>query len=303
MTTLKKILPVFKKLTKGKTRPVLQNVLVQNGQILGTDLETNLVIKNNFSLDDGLHVVKTLGLVDGNTEGVEDFPAHRFISEFEDVDSFPMSLELIETLLPFASKDETRLHLNGVAINNGHYVACDGFTLKAIELPCEVGNDYIIPRTSLEILVQLLKKYKIKGDFKCLVNGEHFFIDTPFFTFSTRLILRDYAKWSSVVPTKFTKHATIDQWIDFKELKPLLNTRNNSSRLELKNGEVTLIITGYENNKYIVGHCDKSLNDTIGFNLEYLNRAAGKSKSFNLKFINELCPVMVNDSIVMPLKL
>lgn len=306
MTTLKNILPIFKSLTKGATRPILSQVYVSGGAIKATDLETSIVIKTAFGLNDGLHVVKTLGLVDGvnDEELIADFPHRLFPASFSESDSFTMNLELIESLLPFASKDETRINLNSIAINDGHFVACDGHTLKAVEIKekATIEGDYVIPRTSMGLLVRLLKKYKIKGDFKCLVDNDYFYLDTDYFTFSARLIQRQYVKWSSVIPKSFSKTATIEQWIDFKELKPLLNTRK-SSRIEFKNGEVTLIIAGYENNKYTLGYCDKELDDTIGFNLEFLNRAAGKQKVFNFQFNNELAPVMVNNSIIMPLRL
>ena len=303
MTTLKQIKPVFKKLTKGAVRPALQNVLVKGGRIFATDLETSVIVKESFGLEDGMYNVNTLGLVDGSTEGIEDFPLHQLDVELDPVDTFELSSYLIESLLPFTSKDETRLQLQGIAINSGHYVACDGHTLKAVKTSNEVNNNYIIPSSSLSILVQLLKRYKVVVPFKCLVNEEYLVIDNEFFSFKSRLIRREYPKWQVVVPSRFSKEALITNWINFKELKPLLDTRNNSSRLEFKNGDVTLIIKGHENNKYIIGNCDSQLDDVIGFNLQYLDRAAGKSSEFTLKYNNELSPVEVNDSIVMPLKL
>lgn len=299
MTTLKQIKPILNKFKK-QNRPILTNALVKGNELRVTDLETDICFKSDFGLEEGLHSIETIGLVDALQDNIEDYPLFQESSKNE---SFTFNLETIENLLPFCSKDETRLNLNGIALNDGNFVACDGHTLNNYPILEKLKEDYIIPRTSLEILVKLLKKYKIKDDFNCSICGTYFTVNNDNFIFTARLIQRDYAKWRTVIPKKFEGKAFINNWVNFKELKPLLNKRTKSSRLEFKNGEVTLIITGYENNKYIVGKCDKSLDKTIGFNMSYLERASLGNKVFEIKFNNELNPVKVNEAIVMPLRL
>ena len=70
----------------------------------------------------------------------------------------------------------------------------------------------------------------------------------------------------------------------------------------LSEGYVYLVPKLYPDNQYVIGAYTGD-DFELGFNFDYLVRAANKDKSFKIKFNNLLNPCEVNGSIVMPLKL
>ena len=248
MTTLKQLKPLFNKFKKSH-RPILNNVLVDSEGIKVHDLETTLLIKDNFGLEHGLHNIETLGLVGPGDKDVEEYPL--LTLEIDPVDKVKVNLEEIDTLLPFVSSDETRLQLNGIAINSNNLVACDGHTLKNKELNQNVKNDYIIPKDSLKLLSKVMKKFKIPktNNFNIHLNEQFAVIDNHKFTLVSKLIQRDYPKWKAVIPVKYKNEIKITNWINFKELKPLFNKRTFACKLELNEGKVNLISSVFPDKK------------------------------------------------------
>lgn len=295
MVTLKQIKPIFNFIEKN-TKSMLRNIMVNANGMIAYDFETMILIKDNYGLRHGFQEHSTLGLLDSFTTDEDDYPLMDLSVEGSKV---TMSLGIIESLLPFASKDETRIFLNGIAINAGHFVATDGCCLKAIKVESEL--ECIIPATSLKILVRLLKLYKIKDSFDCSVNDEYFTVSNEHFTFKARLIQRDFAKWQAVIPRAYISEMHIVEWIDYKELKPLFNMKSSCS-LECKEGKVILNIIGRDKS-YVVGHCEPEMNEVLGFNVTYIERAAAGSRSFKIKFNNALASTEINEAIVMPLRL
>lgn len=301
MSTLKKVLPIIKKF-KSKTRPILQNVLVTNNTILMNDFETFLQIKNAFGLDNGLHNIDTLGLVGPTDLDVTEYPIKNFI--IDPVDTVEnVTVEILEDLLKYASEDETRLHLNGVAVNNSHLVAVNGHILKKYPIEETTGN-YIIPRTALKLLVRLAKKFKGVESFDFKLNEEYLVLDNEFFSASVRLINGEYPKWEIVIPRKLENEFHVTNWINFKEIKPLLNKFNNKSYFEYENGKVNLVIEpeSIDPVKFEVGTSGVPF-ENLGFNCKYLEIASNNQKEFTVKFNNAISPCEVNGAIVMPLKL
>ena len=256
MITLKQIKPIFNYIKKS-TRSILTNVLVTNKGIHCTDLETYILIKDKLGLDNGLHQVNTLGLVKG-LDNIDDYPTYNFI--IKEVESENLNLDLINLILPFASDDETRLNLCGVAFNKGYLVATDGHTLRSHEFAMKLDNSYIIPSASLKILCKLLKKYKINDSFNCKLNEEYMLIDNEYFSFKCKIIQREDPKWQCIVPAKFKHEIIISNWVDYKELKPLLDNYRNVSTIEIKKGEVVFKIKGVDN-EYIIGNCGKNIEE------------------------------------------
>jgi len=56
--------------------------------------------------------------------------------------------------LPFASSEETRYYLKGVAINRGHAVATDGHRLCSVDIGADADGAVIIPTSGVQQIVQ-----------------------------------------------------------------------------------------------------------------------------------------------------
>ena len=301
MVTLQQLKSTFNFIKKFP-RKLLTRVFVDGTSIMLTDLETIIRIKDNFGLKNGFHEVDTLGLVNNpTTDDIEDYPSHLFEFEFDSEYSFELSQQKLQSFIPFMSKDETRPMLNSLAINNDHLVATTGFILKFEELEVSTDNEYILPSSSLIILNKLLKKYKIKDDNNIQLNGEYFLVDNKYFTFKSKLILRDYPKWGAIVPSKFNNNFIINKWINIKELKPLFN-KSNAIEIKLEHGNVNLRIKKYDA-VYKIGECDPNIDFTFGFNAKLLDHCLNSAGDNLVKYNNEYAPFLINNNIGMPLKL
>jgi len=297
MTTLKQIKPLLDFIKKNH-RPILTKVRATNETLSVTDLETTIIFHDNYGLDVGLHDVNTLGLIPGNTKDFQDFPLIDTSTE-NFIDKVFLNQETIEAIIPFTSKDETRPYLNGMAINDGHFVATDGHTLRAIKMTGKLNENYIIPATSLKILLKLIKKFKVKNELLCFLDNGYLITEAADFSFKCRLIQREYPKWQNITPSKFQNTLKIDNWIDFKELKPLFNTRNFACILTNIENSIILKIKGHVN-QYIIGKTD--LNFEVGFNVTFIEKAIEKKTSFNIEYNGPLSPTLINGAIIMPLK-
>ena len=108
--------------------------------------------------------------------------------------------ELYRTLLPFASTDETRYVLNGVAIDvdkkGTHMVATDGKRLTAFSTAAmPITETVIIPHSKFLAWTQLGAECRI-GVSK---EGLFRFVSGPW-SFTTRLIEGQFPNWRQVVP-------------------------------------------------------------------------------------------------------
>lgn len=286
---------------KENARPILTMVKVTKNSLEVNDLETYVTIKNNHGLSEGLHRYDTLGLVAG--EGAANLDEYPLAPIGTHQDIILVSLSDLEHTLKYASKDETRLHLNGVAIDGGYMVATDGHTLNRVKLEKETSRNYIMPRTSLAVLIKLLKGYKLTGLIRIEFNDSHALVENAQFKVSMRLIERDFPKWQAIIPTEgFLNEIDVSEMPDFKDFKLLLNKRSNACSIKASEGYVSLVPKLHPHISFIIGAYTGD-NFELGFNFDYLVRAAKKDKSFKIKFNNLLSPCEVNGSIVMPLKL
>lgn len=296
MKTIKQLRPKLKFISKA-ARPILGNVKVTDDSIICSDLETFVKIKNNYGLTQGLHAYKTLGLIlDGRNS--DDYPDISF--NIKSSDAVLTTYKVLKDLLRHSGDDETRPFLESIAIDNNHLVATNGYTLKAIECG-KVNGSYILPKTSINVLLGLLKGFKV-SDVTLLVDNDYCVVDNEFFTIKIRLILRNYPKWQPIIPTKFKHSFTVTDWIDYKELKPLFGDRSKTCIIKGDGVNVTLTPKDYPHNNYSIAEW-VSEKFEIGFNIEYLHNAINGCKSFEFKFNDELSPVMINDVIVMPIRL
>lgn len=297
---LKQLKPKLNFIAKNM-RPILTQIKVTKNALECTDLETYVKIKNDYGMSEGLQNYTTLGLVNSSND-VTDYPMNNIDRDHRDVLNIDMSK--LERCLQFASKDETRLYLNGVAVNDGHLVATDGHTMKAYELGEKFEHDYILPSTSLKVLIKLLKGYKLTGLVKLELNEQWATVDNAQFTFSMRLIQRDYPKWQAIVPTSYAHEVIINNFDILKDAAPLFKeTRSHGAIMKGREGLVYLIPQKYPDSKFLIGACAVECDFEMGFNYSYLVRAANRENIFMFKYNNELAPCEFNEAIVMPLKL
>lgn len=300
MPTLKQIKTSLNFIKRNKHQPILQNVLVKRDGLYATNLETSVLIKDTFGLDEGLHHINTLGLVDGVNDAnmIEQMPVNEMSTD--KIDKQLLNCDELKDLLNYV-KDETRLYLNGIAISCDHLVATNGHIMKSYGLHEKCDNSYIMPSDSIKILLKLCKLYKLEN-IEVIFSESFAVIDNSMFTVKMRLIEREYPKWQAVVPVSFNKQIKVSNWINYKELKPLIKEhRSNAVKLKSIEGNVVLIPSKYPNNQYIIGKCDDEFD--IGFNCEYLNIAAKGDAAFTIKYNNNINAINVNGAIVMPLKL
>lgn len=128
--------------------PILSNVLVKDGNLIATDLETALVVKTDKP--DGLY--KFIGMnLEKSDLPKEDFPVVPYPpTEIGKISSREEFITNLQRALRFVSKDETRYTLMGVLLKaeggKGTIVSTDGRRLSAsdIELKNFQDGEYII---------------------------------------------------------------------------------------------------------------------------------------------------------------
>lgn len=295
LNQLKPLLTPF----KNKYRPYLGQVMIDDNSLNLSNMETFLKIKGNYGQAKGLQKIEHFGLIDSHSDNVEDFPK---LDAWYCEEKIICHTRWLENLIPFASKDETRLNLCTIAINEGHFVACDGHTLNSIAFSEELRESYLMPTDSIKILIKALKKFKVKC-FEIELNENYYRVDTEYFTFQARTISREYPKWQKVIPVKFNESIQITNWPLFKEIKPVLDKKTYKVTISIDSGKVLLDIPSHKLS-FDVGHCDnEDLKMKIGVNASYVKRAVKKEKSFKLLFNGNTAPLMVNGAIVMPIRL
>ena len=309
---IKKLRPVFNKF-KSSTRPVLATARILGNTTTLFDAETAITFFSNFGLSaPGCYDVKSFGLLNHPTMDINEYPEIAWDSNSLIDGSVDINLQDLEYLLPFASKDGTRLHLNSIAIDNGHLVATDGHCLRFKKLDnLAIENNYILPATSLHILVKLLKKFKIKTvQIKFSTDKKHAYVYTEFFNWRCLLINRDYIRWQSALPNATDYNTTwkIANWINFNDLKSAFNDRRSyKMKLKIVNQELYLIInegTVQEISKPVGRVVNTSENKikSISINAAYLDKSLKNNFTMELSIKNSLSPIRAGDTIVMPLK-
>lgn len=303
--TLKQWQPLLKWSQK-TSRPILSNACVKDNNLFLTDVETWLKVYN-VELSNGLHDVHTLHLQDRPIDkDVSEYPS--FIFDYSaSKDSFSVTCEELERLMLFVCKDETRMHLNGIAWHENKLVACDGHRLRLVDIKqSHDEGSYILPSSGLKILIRLLKKHKVAGKVQIIIDGDYFYCELPgLFCLGSRLVLREYPKYQAIIPQKTTKSFEITKGINFKELKPLLNERSFGVRLKAVEGKLFLNIDTHQYSKQI-GH-SHSGDFEIGINARYLTDALNSTQGRIFKFNNDISPMLINGgndlTVIMPLKL
>ncbi len=300
---LEKLKNVLSGFSKNYSRHVLNMAMANSSGIYCTDLETTVLIKNNYSLESGLYSIDCLGPYCKKLESdIDDYPYYvaDLFKDFKKIEKTTISTKLLESLLKHASDDATRIFLNSICFDKNSIVATNGYHLKHVDNLENFENTYILPREAVKHLLKLLKAYKIES---VLIefNEEYFKIDSENFTMVGRLIYRDYLKWNAVIPKKTSKKFTLDFLPDLKTIKPHLDKRKNLVTLKSENNEVFYCVYGTDI-KIKVGSSDHDFE--VGFNAYYLNICIENNKNVLIKYNNELSPFVINENVIlMPMKL
>lgn len=292
LETLKSKLSFIKK--RG-VRPILGNVKISKDGLTCTDLETYLFIKESYGLKEGFQGLEVLGLVPSVSD--IDYPTIDFNID-NPADHVTVKLEDLFYCNKFASSDETRLYLNCVAFDNSHMVGINGHIMKTYKTK-ELSKSYLIPKTSLKILEALTKTYKIKGMVTISFDSDFATIHTEFFKFKARLIQREFPKWQSVVPAKYLQSVKLSGIPKMSLVKPLLNKSTKAVKIECLEGKILLSVPNHDL-KFNLGTHESDF--CIGVNMEYLETASNGLNTVELKFNNSLSPLLINEAIVMPLR-
>lgn len=279
--------------------PILNMIQVLPDGLQCSDLETDIEIKNNYGLSEGLQKLDTLGLLPSDKSLESEFPP-LFITNNHARDNVTVKLDDLFYCLKFASSDETRLYLNCVAFDNSAMVAIDGHTLKSFKTK-ELSESYLIPKTSLKVLEGLIKGFKIKETITFSFDDSFAYSDNEFFSFKARLIKREFPKWTSVIPVKFQNNFLMTDLPSLKTIKPLLNPKTSMVKIVSINKKLSLVIPEQDLN-YPIGEYQGE-NFQLGINMNYLERACNGEKLVCVKFNNELSPLEINNAIVMPMKI
>lgn len=296
-----KLKPIFKRIAKNTNRPLLSNVLSKDNTLSITDLETCIIIKNT-NLSTGLIKLDTLGLTNevNNHQDLDDYPVfgHSTLDN-----NITISIKDLELLLESASKDETRLNLNGIAWDQNNLVSTNGHVLTLIktEFTNNLEDTVIMPRASIKELVQLSKKYKLK-ECSFSIDGSFFTVDNEHFTLSGRLISRGFPKYQTIIPVKTSHKIELNELPKYSTIKDLFNKRTNAAAFKVDNGLLTLNINNTEFSQ-VIGQCNN--NTEFGFNYKYFEFLSNLGST--IKFNNELSPFLVEKDnyirVAMPLKL
>lgn len=294
-TTLKQLKPKLN-FIKSKRVTIIDKVLITENELRCANFYTEVCIKDTFGLSRGLHDLKTLDLVNSpDIENVKQYP----LLDFTPIKSpsIIVSVADLTDLLKYASKDETRLSLNSIALDDKVLVAVDGYKLKYINVDTELEGTFLMPRDGIEVLIKIVKLFKDKS-ISIRFDDTYAMVETSKYAIKMRLVKRTFPKWRNIIPSKFSKTILINNW-NFKEIKHLFDKAHYICTLENILGLVQLKIKGQDNFSQVVGQCDNDFTK-IAFNASYLDIASKGDKSFEIKLNNELTPCLVNNAIVMP---
>lgn len=250
---------------------------------------------------------------------------------FGNVNQFELQSEQILEIINKTSyailNDETRLHLNGIYLQEVdsklRAVATDGHRLSLLETELTNNenetliNGIIIPRKGVQELKKIAEAYPNKNigisvdeSFMFVTAEEKYFL-------SIRLIAREYPKYQAVIPSKTSFTMTTDKnsfYDAVRRVKIMSNEKSNGVRVKLHGNEITIMA-----NHPSLGDARETLpveydgqEMEIGFNAKYLidTLSTFNEGDISLELNNELSPVILRSShlpnylgIIMPLKL
>lgn len=290
MVTIKQVQKVLKYINKSSER---FRYIYSNGASLScSDLETEITLYDCFGLSQGYYTTTTL-LTGVKHQGVD---MYRFMSALVVDNYVTVPVGSLADVYQYTSKDETRLHLNGVFFGNDEMVATDGCRLKILEVTGTGKNGYILPRESVRLLLRLCKLYKVES-ININLGESYAYVNTKHFNVRMRLINREYPRYQSVVPKRYKTTLKIVQAIRYKDSKSIL--KYDKCRINVSNGSVTLY-NGVDTKT--IGYCDVLEEFSFCINMKYLDVASQGLKEFEIKYNNEFNVINVNGALIMPIR-
>lgn len=297
------------KIPNGKTLPILGMVQFTPGQVMTTDLETAVIIKDDTITKTGYvqpgklkksglaTIQKHWDLVNVAEFKTEDWPTLEYGDAKIELNQATVSAML--DCLVTVSTDETRPILNCIELKaNGTVTSTDSYRL----LTKNGGHDLTvnIPRK----MVELVKMTKLMDNWHIGDNKEQIVMQNGNVTIVQRKVDGTYPDWVKLAPAKAAQRVTVRA----AEVYEALDLADNGvialypdGRVMVQDGDkkTTVAIAAPErnvklniNNMHIVMPLKNSA-ECVTLNDRYIRDAAGKSEYIRFSFNGSLEPVVV----------
>jgi len=310
--------------------PILEHILIKDGKLTVTNLETFITIDAGLDIADCLidckKLMKILPLmkgelkleVDKETVSITDGKKSYMLNYRDKVEEFPVvpkteahqltltekDLVNITKAMAFTSTDELRPSFMGILIDKKNIVATDAHKLFFPELSGINSTKFTLPK----IIGELVKGFV--GEAKVYAGKECYCLQNGAYSITMREIEANYPNWEAVVPNKkdFNVTASLskrDLLNSIKSAQPCVNT--TTKQIVLKTFKDKLVLSA----------CDLDVGDAftedikakangemiIGFNSAFLKTVIDNSDNDQVKidFIEPHTGVVINDDcLLMP---
>ena len=193
--------------------------------------------------------------------------------------------EVLRYVLPAASPDDDRPHLNAVCLDAGRIITTDGHRLHLAELPSELPAPLLVPLESAKTMDRILKL----GEQVILArSGDILRVRAGAWQLDTRLADARFPPYQKVIPVEWPTMVTVDHSLFSKALARVSRlTRNPTMRLTI-NGQMTIATSDPDlGEAEVVVPLLESNHEggdiVMGVNAAYLKDAVGpKQKSFRI---------------------
>ena len=257
----------------------------------------------------------------------EDFPQLVFSNQ---KNSFSLKakklLEIISKTSYAISTDETRLHLNGLFLqefdSNLRAVATDGHRLSLIDTDVEsldiemFKNGIIVPKKGITEIKRMAESF-LESDLEISIDDSFIYISAGNTYLSVRLIAREFPKYQAVIPSKTSFTLQIERSAllnSVKRIKIMANEKSHGVKLSLGQKELTVAANhpSLGDAKEIIPISFDGEEMEIGFNGKFLidSLSTFDDGEIILEINNEFSPIIVKSpkathclDIIMPLKL
>lgn len=295
------------KLAKQRTNlPILNTIKVDNGIAYATDCD--LIIAQPTTLANGLY---NSALLPSDLD-ISGFPETIFTHQYyeEHYGVVPMSLEQIETIQPFQSREETRYYICGIAFYQNQIAATDGHTCHVIPNQIKIEHPLfnkgaIVPSYAIKLAIALMKEAKQKA---CALTFYKHSVKIQVgesYVESKYIDNESYPDFKRFIPTnegQTTPHVQSTYKPIIKRMKELGKAYGVGKfwyGLKFKNGECTALFnTHYETFSNLT-----QFTHDFGFNVELLERIPDGE----MVYTDATNPVRINHpngsiSVIMPMR-
>ena len=257
----------------------------------------------------------------------EDYPKLHFGTENKFILSSDDLLDLITKTSYAISNDETRLHFNGIFIQEVderlRAVATDGHRLSLIETELSTHdnealmNGIIIPKKGVYEIKKIAEAYP-NTKLEISVDDTYMYVNAnDDYHLGIRLIAREYPKYQAVIPNKTTYNLTTDKEAIYnavKRIKIMSNEKSNGVKVHIKDNQLTVLANhpslGDAKETIPVDYDGNEIE--IGFNAKYLMDSINilDTDNITLELNNEFSAVVIRSNdmqnylgIIMPLRI